>query len=263
VPLTRYLDIWPDFIEVCERRNLFTHTGGVISEQYMKTCKEHACNLENRATGQNISITPTYYEHAVAIILEFGMKLVQVIWRKLVPGEVDLAAEKLNGFSYRLITQRKYRLAATMLKFGLHEMKKHGPEAIRKMMVVNYANAEKLGGNVELSRKILDTEDWSASTDNYRICVAAVKDDVEMVISLMSRVVETTTMTISSFREWPVFETVRSDPKFIEAFERGFGQKLLAEREATKSREGEAEGEIDADPADALSGTVPNDPTIH
>jgi len=74
--------------------------------------------------------------------------------------EIEKAAEKLNGFSHRLITQRKYKLAATMLKFGLNEMKKHGSEAINKMMVVNYANAEKLGGNMEVAKKILDTEDW-------------------------------------------------------------------------------------------------------
>jgi hypothetical protein len=144
MPLTKNLDIWPNFIEVCERRNLFTRTRGAISEKYMKTCNEHGCNLEDKAAGQTISITSKYYELAVAVILEFGMKLVQVIWRELIPGEIDLAAEKLNGFGYRLITQRRYKLAATMLKFGLYEMKKHGPEATRKMMVVNYANAEKI-----------------------------------------------------------------------------------------------------------------------
>jgi hypothetical protein len=43
--LTKGLDIWPDFIEICERRNLFSHTGGVVSEQYIKICKEHGCDL--------------------------------------------------------------------------------------------------------------------------------------------------------------------------------------------------------------------------
>jgi hypothetical protein len=32
MPLTKDLAIWPDFIEICERRNLLTHTGGVISD---------------------------------------------------------------------------------------------------------------------------------------------------------------------------------------------------------------------------------------
>jgi hypothetical protein len=164
--------------------------------------------------------------------------------------------EHLNRFSYRLITQRKYKLAAKMLRFGLQEMKRWGTEATRKMMVVNYANAQKLDGNVQLSQEILDSEDWSASTDNYRICVAAVKNDVETVVSLMTRVVETGTMTISSFREWPVFETVRSDPRFVEAFERGFGQKLLAEREARKPRDNKPESELDSDPANAMAVTL-------
>lgn len=263
MPLTKDLDIWPDFIEICERRNLFTHTGGVISEQYLKICKDHGCSLEDKNIGETIVISARYYEHAVAVVLEFGMKLVQVVWRKLLPEDIKRAANTLNHFSYGLITKRKYKLAAKMLRFGLYEMKKHGTEAIRKMMVVNYANAEKLGGNIELSSQILDGEDWSASTDSYRICVAPVKDEIETVISLMPRVIETSTMKIENFREWPVFETVRSDPRFVEAFERSFGQRLLAEREATKPREREIATDIDSDPADDTSDSVPNESTLH
>jgi hypothetical protein len=39
--LRKDLKIWSDFIELCERRNLFTHTDGVVSSQYLKTCANH------------------------------------------------------------------------------------------------------------------------------------------------------------------------------------------------------------------------------
>jgi len=38
VPLKKGLTVWPRFIELCERRNLFTHTNGVVSGQYLKVC---------------------------------------------------------------------------------------------------------------------------------------------------------------------------------------------------------------------------------
>jgi len=56
---------------------------------------------------------------------------------------------------------------------------------------------------------------------------------------------------------------VRSDPRFVEAFERSFGQRLLAEREATKPREREIATDIDSDPADDTSDSVPNESTLH
>lgn len=230
MPLTKDLKIWPDFIELCERLNLFTHTDGVVSSQYLNVCAEHGHNTK-LTLGERISVDPTYYRKSVSIILEIGVMLTQVVWRKLSPKEIVIAATELNEFAYRLITTRKYKAATAMLEFGLYEMKKQGSDATRKRMVVNYANVLKLGGNKTKANKILDDEDWSASTDEYRICVAAVREDVEAVIQMMKSVVDAKLMQINSFREWPVFEKIRADTKFIEAFEQTFGEKLLANRE--------------------------------
>jgi len=40
IKLREGLSAWPHFIEICERRNLLTHTGGIVSTKYMLTCKE-------------------------------------------------------------------------------------------------------------------------------------------------------------------------------------------------------------------------------
>jgi hypothetical protein len=144
--------------------------------------------------------------------LEFGIKLTQVVWRKLVPGEVGVADSDLNQLSYSLITKRRYREATTLLRFGLYEMKKHGEDAIRKQMVVIPANAEKLGGNKDEAEKILSNEDWSSSTDKYIICVAAVRDDVQTVVKLMKSVVDAGHLQVSNFRDWPVVEKISAQP---------------------------------------------------
>ena len=36
---------WPDFVELTERRNLFVHTNGVVSSQYLQVCKQHKCDI--------------------------------------------------------------------------------------------------------------------------------------------------------------------------------------------------------------------------
>jgi hypothetical protein len=41
-----------------------------------------------------------------------------------------------------------------------------------------------------MNRLILGKEDWSASSDKFRICVAAVEDDVDKVVSLMPNIVD-------------------------------------------------------------------------
>jgi len=232
--LTKDLKIWPDFIEICERRNLITHTGGVISSQYISVCKEHGVDVAARRVGDELTVDQRYYAHAVTVILEMGIKLTQVIWRKLVPTEIEQAATELNKFAYATIVNRKYKAAAEILEFGLQTLKKHGTEAIRKSMIVNYANAVKLGGDKSGAERILDSEDWSAAKDVYKLCVAAVKDDVDRVISMMETTVRSGELEVSEIRDWPVFEKMRSDLRFVDAFEKAFGEKLILDKE-TKS----------------------------
>jgi hypothetical protein len=233
IKLKTNLAIWPDFIEVCERRNLLTHTDGVVSSNYIKVCTNHGYNSSVNC-GDKLVVDNSYFNKAVSIIFEMGMKLTQVVWRKLIPSELPAASGELNDIIYRLVVKRKYKSAVTMSEFGLNVMKKHGSDAIKKMMIVNYANALKLSGKKDQFEKVLDAEDWSSATDAYKICVYAVKNDVDSVIGMLKSVVDTKLISIGDIREWPVFHDIRTDMKFIEAFERIFGEKLLADKEGVR-----------------------------
>ena len=46
LPLRKGLSAWPLFIEITERRNLFVHCDGVVSSQYLTTCRSHKIKLE-------------------------------------------------------------------------------------------------------------------------------------------------------------------------------------------------------------------------
>jgi hypothetical protein len=222
---------------------------------------------KRKVIGQKLRVTPKYYDKAVETVLEFGCKLVQVIWRKLKPDEITLAERRLNDISYKLIVRRQYKLASRILEFGLVEMKKHGIDSTRKMMVVNYANTEKLSGNMTQAIKILDAEDWSACTDNYHICVSAVKNDIDEVIKLMKRVVDMKLVKKEDFRDWPVFISAREDARFAAEFEVIFGERLLQGKEVpsdTSIDKGSdiesGEGSVDIGRSDDGASL---DPTIH
>jgi hypothetical protein len=176
-------------------------------------------------------LTQKYYQKAVYIILEFGIKLTQVIWRKLAPDKIKGADAELSEVSYRLILRRRYDKASTLLRFGLYEMKRHGDDATRKRMAVNLANAEKLRGNKDEAERILQSEDCSAATEGFLVCVAAVRDDVQTVIELMKPAVAAGHLQIANFQDWPVFEKIRSDPMFVDTFEREFSRRIIAQNQ--------------------------------
>ncbi len=75
---------WPDFVELTERRNLFVHTDGVVSSQYLQVCKQHKCDMDtNIKTGMLLDVSKEYFENAYRYLYEIGFKLGHVIWRRL------------------------------------------------------------------------------------------------------------------------------------------------------------------------------------
>ncbi|HEY3623105.1 MAG TPA: hypothetical protein VGL12_12070 [Roseiarcus sp.] len=139
-------------------------------------------------------------------------------------------------------------------------MKKHGDEATRKRMVVKLENSEKLRGNKDEAEKILSSEDWSAVTDGFLVCVAAVRDDVQTVIRLMKPAVAAGHLKIDNFQDWPVFEKVRSDPAFVETFEREFNRRIVEDLEALTPAKTRTKGEEEAKPDWQI---LSNDKTVH
>jgi hypothetical protein len=85
IKLREGLTVWPEFIEITERRNLFVHTGGQVSAQYLKMCRPHGVANNADARGKQLSVTPAYFHRAYEVIFEIGVKLAHVLWRKLKP----------------------------------------------------------------------------------------------------------------------------------------------------------------------------------
>ncbi len=226
-------NIWGKYVEIFERRNLLTHTSGKVSPQYLAKCKAAGFDVSSVSLGSKLSVSENYLREAVVLLTEFGIKLIQVVWRKILPSEIAEAVESLDGAAFNLIERRRYGTAASILKFGLEEVKEKGPDLVRKRMIVNYANAVKLDGDLDGALKIIDKEDWSASQLKFRVCVAAVKNDVDAVSSLMKLSVESNELTLDNFKEWPVFMSLRSDQVFAQKFKDVFGVELLSDRSAT------------------------------
>ena len=228
ISLRKDLSVWPRFIELCERRNLLTHTGGVVSAQYLANCKAHKVDLSDVSVGTKLPVDSDYFSGAVGIIYEIGVKLCHVFWRKFAEKEREQADNALAELSYNLIYAQAYSIAKALLLFGTTIIKRHSSYGVRRRMIVNLANAVRLQGRKEEARRILENEDWTAVDNNFKICVAAVNENVEEVVELMPKIGAKATPNAEDYRSWPVFLGVGSDQRFIAAFEEVFGEPFVA-----------------------------------
>lgn len=223
IKLRENLPIWPTFIELCERRNLFTHTGGVVSEQYLTNCAAHKCTIKDVKIGQKLRADNHYFLSAVEAVSEIGTKLCYVLWRKFDPDNAEKADTVFNARCMDLIKDDSYKLAQSLLSFS-HNMPKIKDE-IRRMMIVNLANSVLLQGNRDEARQIIFKEDWSATSDKFRLCVAVASSDIDEFLRLMDSVGEQ--FSAEEYRNWPIFKSVTNNSKFIKRFEDIFKEPFI------------------------------------
>ncbi len=65
-----------EFVEITQRRNLFVHSDGKVTMQYINCCKEIGYKLSTDLTvGCDLMVQHSYHVHACNVIEEVGLKL--------------------------------------------------------------------------------------------------------------------------------------------------------------------------------------------
>jgi hypothetical protein len=238
IPLRKELHIWPMFIEITERRNLLVHCNGIVSSQYLKICKEHKVNLDKSIKqGKELIINKEYFKSSYDCVFELAVKLAHVLWRKLLPDETESADQTLNDICYDLIEDDQYNLSIALLDFATETIKKHHSDESRRTFIINRAQAYKWKGNNTKSISILSKEDWSATSEKFKLAEAVLKDEFSRAADIMRELGPDGKLNKSVYRDWPLFKEFRKSPEFQKAFHDVF-------KESFNKPDSEPEGEL-------------------
>ncbi|MFC5757210.1 hypothetical protein [Rhizobium sp. GCM10022189] len=210
------------FLELFERRNLFAHNNGCVNGVYLSKVSKKYVRDNGIKKGDILRAGPKYFHEALDLIIEFGVKLMQVCWRKIAPDEQDLADSMLSTLTFELIQIGEYRLANYLLVFA-RSLRGKRTDIFNRIFIVNHANSCKLLGNEKEALEILDSVDWSASASNFQCCVAAVRGNVDETVKLLKKIGRDGEITALAYQEWPVFYHVRDHEAFRKGFKSVFG----------------------------------------
>jgi hypothetical protein len=222
-PLRKDLPVWPSFIEVTERRNLFVHCNGVVSAQYLEVCKHHGVDCSKLKVGVELDVSDKYFKGAHATLVEIGVKLAHVLWRRLKPEEMMEADTSINNLCLDLIRDEKYAVAQTLLDFACG-YKTFGSETIRRLLILNRAQSYKWAGQEKRAKEILLAEDWNAVNELLRLGAEVLRDDFKAAAQIMGHIGANGRPSESDYTEWPVFKVFRTSPEFAVAFREVFGK---------------------------------------
>lgn len=235
--LRKDLPIWPIFIEMTERRNLFVHCDGVVSSQYVSVCNKHKVkHREQLGTGHLLTVNKEYFDQAVDCILEIGVKLGHVFWRKLQPDHLPEADKSLHLITYDLLSAEKYGLAKTLLQFATNTLKKHSSDSIRRMNLVNLAIAHYYLDEKSEVIQLIDSQDWSACGDKFKLAVAVLRDDYRDAEKLMQQIGKKGEVNKEDYSTWPLFKTFRESKEFLRTYRKLFGKDFFLPKEGIQER---------------------------
>lgn len=210
------------FIEITERRNLYVHTNGTVSGQYIKECsKVKVKDISKIKVGDRLPATPEYVIDCYKTLFEIGVQLGIIVWRKLKKKDED-ADNYLNTVCYNLLKDEKYELAKIMLNFATEFIKKPASDEIRRYYIINKALAYYLTGDKNKCYSIISNEDWSASAAKFQLAIAVLNEDYKLAASKM----ESAKSDINNiaYYEWPLFADFRNSTEFKNEYQKIYGQ---------------------------------------
>ena len=219
LPLREGLSLWPDFIELTERRNLFVHCNGIVSSQYLSVCKDHNVSLPaSISLGKKLEVSKEYFHKAHRCLFEIAIKLAHVLWRKIIPNNRLEADSNLLEITYEALVAERYELAAILLDFATSTLKHYSNDEMRRLFILNRAIAYKWAGDDKKCRVIVNEHDWSSSREKFRLAVAVLLEDYPEAVRLMKVIGPTGDPSEFAYRDWPLFRKFRTSPLFLRTY---------------------------------------------
>jgi len=223
MPLRKELKIWNKFIEITERRNLFVHCDGIVSRQYLAKCKESDFEVGEVKLGDRLSVPLEYFKESFQILYELAVKLTHTIWRKLKIDEIESADNHLNNVCYSLLEISEFNLANNLLEFAC-DQKKHFNDASRNILIINKILSKYLQGKTDECKKMIESKDWSACSDEFRMAILVLQDKDEEVYQMMRKIGKDHRLGRDEYKTWPLFYKIRKKKKFSEVFKELFDE---------------------------------------
>lgn len=223
--LTKFEE-WPHFVEASQRRNLFTHAGGVVSDQYRQVCKGAGMlAAELPAVGTQLTLNSTYFYQCCQIVERTGLMLGYTLWRKVFPQDAEQLDRHLNDLIYHFLMVETFDTALRLSDFGLSQpFCKQTSNANRRVRLMNRAIALQRLGRRDESLRQLESEDWSDTLRDFRLALAVLKGDYSEAADLMLKIGrEGELVSESGYRSWPLFWEFRKSPEFLESYKTIFG----------------------------------------
>lgn len=229
---------WASFVELTERRNLFVHSDGMVSAQYLKECKKCNYNTDGIEIGSKLFADDSYFEDSYKLLYEMSVMMTQILLNKLYIGtytsDTGVRDKILIGNIYELISEKLYDVAINVSMFARDGKSFKRNNKDRTYIELNLAQAYKWSGQNDKCLAVLRDLDTSAMNYDLQIPKKVLEGNYDEVYMMMKSLGSgSDILTKEAYREWPIFKEIRKQENFKIVFEKIFAEKLILQNVST------------------------------
>ncbi|WP_308922585.1 hypothetical protein [Janthinobacterium sp. J1-1] len=220
LPLRKFEE-WSEFVELGQRRNLMTHTGGIVSEQYIILCEREGYQFKERPIiGSKLGLGQPYFERSINLLSKVAFMLVHTLWRKIAPKQSEIANRSMNANIYDLLKIKNWALAAEFGRFALSQIFiANCREMDVRIRVVNTSIALSNLKKEKETFSLLEKFDWSACIREFKLADAVLRNDSKKACEIMVSIGKKGELIEQlSYHQWPLFYNFCDSKEFQDAY---------------------------------------------
>lgn len=225
---SRVLDdkIFKGFIEVCQRRHLIIHNGGLVNENYVQNCEKAKTPRERTLEiNTEADVSEKYLKGAAARTYLTGFYIAHLYLQNCERGSPQNSYTSMLTAAHDFLLDGRTKMCRRICEFAMESRKKMSNDmvlrfAINQALSYLYDPALTKEEQNSQARSVLKSYDWSVITPDFELALAAVRREEHQAIKLARKAHESGRIGYAEATTWCVFKEFRKIPGFLECFPR-------------------------------------------
>lgn len=236
ININRYRNILDEFEEIYYRRNLYIHNNGIVNNIYLSNIKDKF--KKNVKENEKLITDEIYLRNAINMLYKVVCTLFYEIQLAYNP-KYEKWHISLANIGFELLQNKNYDVAE-QIYFILSSYKQLCFRD-KAMYRINYINALKQQGKIDVVKRELNELDVSIATDDYKIAKLCLEDKNKEVYEAISKNYPDP-FTADLIRDWPLFIDFRESEYyalFVKEHQEDFGSFVFEFEEISLDEERE------------------------
>lgn len=212
-----------DFLEVCQRRHIFIHNGGVVNKEYIRKCvvagfEESTLPKE----GEVIYSDFGYLKSSAARVYLVGAFVLNLAFQKLYPKNVSVSFRSLLSASHDFLIADLTKMSERLIEFAENQSSKFDNDlklkfAVNKALAKLFAPGVPEAEQTKNAAAVLSKYDWSVTTPVFDLALACIRRDFSNILDLARKANESG-LSYQDASHFCVFKEARKVEGFMDCF---------------------------------------------